>query len=89
MITNSSKQHQVMTAENHQNKPDVKKRKLEEVHQVLLNTNEPFSSSKNHYFLKFCKKESIKRFDDNDLQAFNDFCKSDKVFEFILYFKIS
>ena len=70
-----------MSAENHQNKPDVKKNKLE-VHPVLRNTNKTFSSSKNHCFLKFCKKKSLNRFDDEHLQTFGDFTKSGKPFEY-------
>ena len=70
-----------MSAESLQSKPALKKRKLDEVHQELPNTEE--SSPKNHDFSKFCKKTSLKRFDDKDLQMFNDFTNSGKVFNFI------
>ena len=73
-----------MSRENLQNKHVVKKRNLDEVHQELRNSKETLSSSTSHGFLKFCKKTSLKRFDDKDLQTFNDFTKSGKVFNFIL-----
>ena len=73
-----------MSAENLQNKNVLKKRKLEAVHQELVNSKENPSSSKNPDFPKFCKKTSLKRFDDKDLQTINDFNKSGKVFNFIL-----
>ena len=73
-----------MSADNLQNKHVFKKRKLEEVHQELLNSKENPSSSKNHGFPKFCKKTSLKIFDDKDLQTINDFTESGKIFNFIL-----
>ena len=73
-----------MSAENHQNEPGVKKRKLEEVHQMLLSTNETFSRSKRHDFVKCSKKTSLEKYDDNYLQKFNDFTLSGKAFEYIL-----
>ena len=73
-----------MSAENLQNKHVFKKRKLEAVHQELLNSKENPSSSINHGFPKFCENTSLKRLDDKDLQTINDFTKSGKVFKFIL-----
>ena len=70
-----------MSAENLSNKNVLKKRKLEEVHQELLNTKENPSSSTNHGFPKFCKKTSL---DNKDLQTINDFTESGKLFNFIL-----
>ena len=84
MNTNSSKHHEVMSAENHRNKPDVKKRKLEEVHETLLNTNENCRNSKSYGFVKCCKETSLEKFDDKNLQKFNDFTLSGKSFDFIL-----
>ena len=84
MNTNSSKQHLVMSADSLQNKHVLKKRELEEVHQGFLNSKENPSSSTNHGFLKFCKKTSVKRFDDKDLQTINDFTESGKIFNFII-----
>ena len=72
-----------MSAENLQNKIVLKKRKLDGVHQELLNSKENPSSSKNYGFLKFCKKTSLERFDDKYLQTINDFTKSGKLFSFI------
>ena len=57
MNMNSSKHHKVMTAENHKNKSDEKKRRLEEVDQALLSSNEDFSSSDHYGFPEFCKKK--------------------------------
>ena len=73
-----------MSAENLQNKPALKKRKLEEVHQELLNIKENPSSSINYGFLKCCKKTSLKIFDDKYLQTINGFTESGKIFNFIL-----
>ena len=73
-----------MSEENHRNKPDVKQRKLEEVHQALLSTNENFTTFKEHGFVNFCTNRSLKIFEDNYVQTFNDVTKSGKVFEFIL-----
>ena len=73
-----------MSAENLQNKIVLKKRKLDAVHQELLNIKENPSSSKNHDFPKFCKKTSVRRFDDKYLQTINDFTVSGKLFNFIL-----
>ena len=72
-----------MSSNNLQNKNDVKKRKLEEGHQTLLSTNGNFRSSKNHGFLKFCKKKSLNRY-HGILQPFNDSFISGILFEFIL-----
>ena len=68
-----------MSADNLQNKHVLKERKLEEVHQELLNSKEKASSSTNHGFSQFCKKTSFKRFDDKDLQTINCFNKSGKI----------
>ena len=84
MNTNCSKRHQVVSAENHLNKNDLKKRKLQEVHQAILSTYESFRNTKNYDFVKFCMTKSLRRFDDNDLQLFNDFTKSGKVVESIV-----
>ena len=84
MNTTSSKQHQIMSAENIQSEPDVKKRKLDEVHQTSLSTNETFSNSKSYGFVKCCKETSLEKFDDKHLQKYNDFTLSGKSFEFIL-----
>ena len=84
MNRNLSKHHQVMSAENHRNQPDVKKIKLEEVHQTLLSSKEHFSSSKSHSFVMFSKKNSIEKFDDKHLQGFNDISKSGKMFYFTI-----
>ena len=73
-----------MSAENIQHKNGLKKRKLEEVHQELVNSKENPSSSKNHAFPKFCKNTSLKRFDAKDLQTINDSTKSGKLFNFIV-----
>ena len=73
-----------MSADSLQNKNVLKKKKLDEVHQELLNSKENLSSSTNHLFFKFCKKTSFKRFDDKKLQTFNDFTNSGKVFKFII-----
>ena len=70
-----------MSAENLQNRSILVKTKLEAVHQELLDTEE--SIPKNHGFPKFCKATSLKTFEDKDLQTFNDFTKSGKVFIFI------
>ena len=83
MNRNSSKHHQVMSAENHRNKPDVKKRKLEEVHQTLLSTNETFSNPKRYGFVMCCKKTAVEKCDDKHLQKFNNFTKSGKIFHLI------
>ena len=80
MNTSLSKHLQVMSQEHHQNKNDEKQGKLEDVHQKLFNFDETVGSSKKHDFLKFCKKSSLQRFDDNCLQTFNDFTNSGKVF---------
>ena len=73
-----------MSAENHQNKPDVNKRKLEEVHHKLLSCDENCRTSKDHGFVKCSKENSLEKFDDKNLQKFNDFTLSGKSFEFIL-----
>ena len=78
MNTNSSKQSQVMSAENIQNEYDVIKIKLGEVHQTLLSTNETYSNSKSHGFVMCCKKTSVEKFDDKHLQTFYNFAKSGK-----------
>ena len=69
-----------MSAENHQNKNDEKQGKLEDVHQTSFNYDENVGSSIKHGFIKFCKKASLKRFDDTCLQIFNDFTNSGKLF---------
>ena len=84
MAKNLLKRNQVVSAEDHQNKTDVKKRKLEEVHHKLLSSDEDFSSSKNNCFSEFCQKKSLKIFDDKYLQTFNDFSKSGRILYFIL-----
>ena len=73
-----------MSAENHQNKPDVKKRKLEEVHHKLFRCDENCRTSKDHGFVKCCKETSLEKFDDKNLQKFSDFTLSGKSFDFIL-----
>ena len=73
-----------MSADNLHNIHVLKKRKLDEVHQELLNSKENLSSSTNHAFPKFCKETSLKKFDDKDLQTFMDFTKSGKIFNFLL-----
>ena len=73
-----------MSAENIQNEPDVKKRKLENLHLTSLSTNEIFSNSKSHGFVICCKKTSLENFDDNNLQTFYNFAKSGKIFQLIL-----
>ena len=73
-----------MTAENHKNKPDEKKRKPEEVDRALPRTNEDLSSSESHGFPEFSKKNSLKIFDHEYLQEFKDFTMSGRIFHFIL-----
>ena len=84
MNTTSSKQHQVMSEENHQNEPDAKKRKLEDVHQTSLSTNKIFSNSKSNGFVICCQKTSLEKFDDKNLQTFYNFATSGKIFQLIL-----
>ena len=67
-----------MSAENIQNEPDVKKRKLENLQQTLLSSNETFCSSKSRCFVMCCKKTSLKTFDEKHLQTFYNFAKSGK-----------
>ena len=85
MNTNCSKRHQLVSAENHLNNNDLKKIKLQEVHQAILSVNDSFRNTKNYDFVKFCMNKSLRRFNDKDLQIFNDFTKSGKVLESILY----
>ena len=80
MNTNSSKHHQVMSAENIQNEPDVKKIKLEEIHQNLISSAESDRSSKSRGFLEFCKNQSAKRLDIRHLQTFTEFTTLGKIF---------
>ena len=80
MNTNSSNHLQVMSAENDQIENDVKKIKLEVAHQKSFSFDENCKSSKNLCILSLCKKNSTKRFDGKNLQTFNDFTKSGKVF---------
>ena len=72
-----------MSEENHRNKPHVKKRKLEEVHQTLLSSKDNFSSSKSHGFVNCCKETSLKRSEDKHLQTFDNVTKSGKIFHLI------
>ena len=80
MNTNLSKHHQAMSEEIHQNINDEKRLKIEDDHQKSFNFDENVGSSKKHDFVKFCKKKSLNRFDDNCLQTFNEFTKSGTVF---------
>ena len=73
-----------MSEENHQNEPDVKKRKLEEIHQASLSTDETFSNSKSRGFVKCCKETSLETFDCKCLQTFSDVSMSGKPFEIAL-----
>ena len=73
-----------MSAENHRNQPDVKKRQLEEVHQTLLSTEDNFSNSKSPGFVKCCRETSFRRFEDKHLQTFDNVNKSGKNFHLII-----
>ena len=76
MNTKSSKQHQVMSTENIQNEPVVKKIKPENLHRTLLTTNETFSNSNSLGFVMCCKKTSLEKFDEKHLQTSNNFAMS-------------
>ena len=84
MNTSLSKNLQVMSAENHQNINDEKQGNLIDVHKDSFNFHENVGSSKKIGFVKFCKKTSLKRCDDNCLQTFYDFTNSGKVFKFVI-----
>ena len=88
MGANSSKQHQVMSAENHQNKIDgeklMMKRKLEGIIQTLLSTKGYVSNPKRHGFVNTCKIISSKIFDDEYLKTLNEFTMPGELFQFIL-----
>ena len=67
-IQKLSKDDKVMSAENNLNETDVKKRKLEEVHQNS-------SSCDNQAFSKFCKENGTKGFQDEDVNSFKELSK--------------
>ena len=68
-IQKLSKDDKVMSAENNLNETDVKKRKLEEVHQNS-------SGYGNQGFLRLCKTNSAKGwFLDGDVNSFNELGK--------------
>ena len=72
-----------MSAEIHQNKYGAKKRKLEDVHHKLLSSGENCTTSNDHGFVKFCTNSSLKTFDDEYLQTFNDSTTSGKYFNIL------
>ena len=73
-----------MPAENHCNQLDVKKRKLEEVHQTLLSTKDNFSNSKSRGFVNYCIKTSLETIDEKHLQTFYNFATSGKTISLLL-----
>ena len=70
-----------MTAENHQFKTELKKRKTEEVLQKLHSWDKSSGSLRNNTIAKLCRKNSLSRFDDKYLQVLNE---SGNFFEFYL-----
>ena len=64
MNKNSLKRNQVVSAEDHQNKTDKKKRKLEEVHQKSLTCGPVGRSFKVPNIVRLCKTTSSKSFKD-------------------------
>ena len=60
-----------MAAENYPT--DDEKTKLKEGHQKLHNFDKNFKRSKNHGFLKLCKKTSLKMLDGGNVQTFYGF----------------
>ena len=51
-----------MSAENHQNKTELKRRKNEEVHQLLHCTDKTSRSLRKNTFVKLCKKKLLSEF---------------------------
>ena len=74
-----------MSVENHHFTNDIKIRKSEEVHQTLLSTGVNLTNSKTHGFVICCKKKSLQKCDDKHLETFNNFTKSGKLFQLIVY----
>ena len=67
--------NQSVSVEDHQNKTDVKKIKLEETHHKFANSNEICSSSKSSSFVNFCKQNNSKICDEKDMRNFSKFSK--------------
>ena len=72
MNKNLSKRYQVVSSENNADKNDVKKRKLEEVHQNLSS----YANSK--YYVHLCKVNAAKSFSIETLPTVNGFDELDK-----------
>ena len=67
MNKNLLKHHQVMSTEHNLDKPDVKKRKLDEVHQSSSN----YANTK--YDVQLCKKNAAKSLQNETLPSFDGF----------------
>ena len=65
-----NKTNKIVPAENHQNKTDVKKIRLEETQQKLLNCNAVFKDSQNPHFMNLCKEKVAKGCDKKNLEIF-------------------
>ena len=64
MAKNLLKRNQVVSVDDHQNKTDKKKRKLEEVHQKSLTCGPVGRNFKVNNIVRLCKKASSKCFKD-------------------------
>ena len=67
--------NQRASVEDHQDKPDVKKIKLEEAHQKFPRSNEVCSSSKSCGFANLCRENGAKICDEKNMRIFNRFAK--------------
>ena len=74
-----------MSVDNHHITNDIKIIKSEKVHEAFPSTRVDFSNSKTHGFVKCCKNKSLRKFDDKHLETFNNFTKSGKLFQLIVY----
>ena len=71
MNSNSSKRHHVYSAENHQNKTDIKQSKIDRVHQISCSENNGIF--KKNEFSQLCKNKALKNLEEKTSLSLNGF----------------